>query len=304
MSWDGYKFFKDYRIPYWTEGINCQPGWINIDCPSCSKGDNGHHLGFNIAGGYFHCWREGGLKRLHIIRRLLHISIKQAKEVELQYEGATSLRYSLNKKKKATKSSISLPGSPLKFPHKLYLKRRGFDPDYLEEKYNLLGTGPGETWNKKSYELRIIVPIIGHNGKVLSFQGRDITGKQKLKYKTAPVELSVIDPKQTLYNLNNCGGNTIVLVEGVFDVFRMGDNFAATFGTALTDGQLKALINYEKIFWLFDPETEAQEKAEKGAFKMASLNKDIELIELEDRNRDPAELTEKEADCLRKELNV
>lgn len=304
MSWNGFKFLKDYHIPYRTEGENCQEGWVNLNCPSCPQGDDNFHLGFNTEGSYFHCWREGGINTINLIRKLIHVSYNQAKEIELNYRGTTSILQTLNKKKKATKSKIIPPGSPLKNPHKRYLKKRKFDPEYLEEKYGLLGTGPGEEWNKKSYELRIIIPIIGYNNKVISFQGRDITNKQHLKYKAAPVELSVIDPKQTFYNLNNCLGDTIILVEGVFDVFRLGDNFAATFGTALTDGQLKSLKPYEKIYWLFDPETEAQSKAEKGAYKMASLGKTVELIELEDRGRDPAELTHREARYLRRELGV
>ena len=54
------QLFEDYKIPYFTEGYKyCRPGWVNIDCPFCI-GSPGPHLGYNLSGNYFNCWRCGG----------------------------------------------------------------------------------------------------------------------------------------------------------------------------------------------------------------------------------------------------
>ena len=303
MSFNPYQFLKDYNISYKTEGANTQVGWININCPMCLDGDSGFHGGFNLRGGYYHCWKCGASQPIKIIQKLLLVDYSQARKVESEYSTDNMINIKLNKKKKATAKKVIPPGTALKPPHRKYLKSRGFDTDYLIEKYKILGTRPGETFLKKSYELRIIIPIINREGTVISFQGRDITGKATLRYKACPVKDSVQDMKQTLYNLNNCTPPLICLTEGVFDVWRMGDGFAATFGTALTEGQLKEIVKYgfTEIFWLFDPGTEAQKKAEAGAYKLASLGLNVELVELTG-DKDPGELTPEEANGIRKEL--
>lgn len=303
MLWDIVQFLKDYNIHVITEGANTQPGWINICCPIPGCNDSNYHGGFNLKKGYYNCWKCGGHNPVYTISKLLSVPVNKAKDIQFEYTGKHSLIQQINKKV-THKSKQILPGKPLSKFHKRYLKKRNFDPEYLEEKYKLLGTGPGEYFAKKNYELRVVIPIISYMGAVVSFQCRDITDKQQVRYKACPLSESVIDIKHTLYNLNNCKGNSVGVLEGVTDVWRFGDNFTATFGTSITDIQLRELLRYDNIFWIFDPEPAAQKKAERAANDLASLGKTIELVQLDDKSRDPAEYKENEVQYIKKELRL
>ena len=295
MDFDALSFCKDNSVPYWTEGKNVKPGWIGIQCPLC--GDHSNHGGFNVKGGYYSCWKCGGSAIQWVISKLLKVSKQRAEAIVLEYSGRGSLLSALNSKKKSTVSSIKMPGDPLGPMHQKYLKKRGFDPDFIAKKYGVLGTGISGDW-----KYRLMVPIY-LDGKLVSYQGRDITGKQEHRYMTLSVEKSVVNPKEILYNLDNCIGDTICVVEGVFDVFRMGDGFAATLGTSLKETQIKLLSKYRRVLFLFDPEEEAQEKARKAASKLGSLGISVELIDLE-MDADPGDLSVEQALQIRKELGV
>ena len=286
---------REYSVPYYTEGKNVTPGWINVSCPFHQ---DSNHMGFS-PDGTFNCWKCGSHSVNKVISRLLHLDQKTTRQVLSEYNSESITRNRLNKKTttKAHASKVEPPGGPLSKYHKRYLKRRNFSPRFITEKYGVLGTGPLTYWKKKDFSLRLIIPIV-QKGRIVSFQGRDITDKDSLRYKGCPVELSVQHYKQTLYNIDNCPGTTIRLVEGITDVWRMGDGYACTFGTSMTDYQVKELIPYNRIYFIFDPEPEAQARAKKVAEKLAAIGKDVELIELE-AGCDPGDLTNEQAAELR-----
>ena len=78
---------------------------------------------------------------------------------------------SLPKAREGKVSTVPFPAScgPIQARHQKYLSDRGFDPDFLEQEYDLRGTGP-----VGSYKFRVIAPIIFRR-KIVSFQGRDIS---------------------------------------------------------------------------------------------------------------------------------
>jgi hypothetical protein len=233
------------------------------------------------------------------VSRLLRVNRLRADEIILKYSGHSPQLHAL-RKKKAKAKSIKLPGSDLTKFHKQYLVKRNFDPKYITKKYGVLGTGPGETWEGLLYELRIIIPII-HNRILVSFQGRDITDKQKLRYKGCPIEKSIIDYKDILYNWDNLKGNRGIVVEGITDVWRMGDGFLGSFGTGMTRAQINLLSTLEEIFFMYDPGHVAQTKAKEYAELLASIGRKTEVIKL-DVDRDPGKLSEGEARYIRRQL--
>lgn len=251
---------------------------------------------------------------MDVVRRLLGVPRDEAEKVYAEYSGATGIRAGLNRKGpresdivKPTK--IYPPGEALSTYHRRYLSDRGFDPDRLEQMYGLTGTGPNESWEGSDFRLRIIIPIHDHRGRLVSFQGRDITGKQELRYKACPVAKAIMNYKDTLYGAHHAWGlSRIVAVEGVFDQWRMGDGFVSTFGTSLTDAQIAVLAQWPEIIFLFDPEKEAQARALEYAKTLASLGRQVELVEADfglDANGDPrdaGDLSEEEARELRMEL--
>ena len=215
-----------------------------------------------------------------------------------QYEGTgeVSARNRLNKKTPQAKE-IKLPGGPLEKVHRKYLEKRGFDPDIIAEDYRVLGTSLVGEW-----KYRIIIPIY-FRGKLVSFQGRDITDKQRLRYKSLEIEKSVIHYKHTLYNIDNCIGDTVVVFEGPTDVWRWGVGGVATFSTAVTEQQIWLLSRYRRVFFMFDTGEESQGLALKAARKLACMGVVVEVLDLE-MERDPGELTESEVHELRKDLRV
>ena len=177
---DAQKFLEDYSIPISTSGKNTQPGWINIKCPFCY--DNSNHGGFNIIKGYYNCWQCGHHSLYDVISKLTGENPKQ-----ILYNYST--RYLINKKlnkKKAPVEKLKIPGSELTKQQRKYLINRNFDPDFLIEKYKIKGTGP-----TGAYSFRIIAPIFYKN-KAVSYQSRDTTNKQKLRYKACSKDKEII----------------------------------------------------------------------------------------------------------------
>lgn len=295
MKVDFPRLLTDYSIPWQPpDGNKVMPGWIGIRCPLCN--DNDFHGGFNLAGGYYNCWLCGGSSSSWVLSRLLYIGMKEAVSLLKEYSGGIYSPGDFSPRVKfGSAEKVVLPGSFLKPIHKKYLKDRNFDPEYLTHKYSILGTISGD------YKYRVIIPIHDRAGRLISYQGRDVTGKA-MKYKGARIEDSKVHYKHTLYPLNYCKGNSIIVVEGVFDAWRLGDGAVCTFGTSVTEFQIRVIASFDRIFVLFDAEIEAQEKARRIAVKLACLKKQVELVSLS--SGDPAELSPEIARTLKKDLGV
>lgn len=288
--------FRDYGIEYSENGHhNASPEFVQTQCVFCD--DPSDHLGWSVSGKFVNCWKCGGHSIESALQRLLNMSRDQVNALIRQYEGSTEIRIKLNERKQPRAKKIELPGYSLDRQHKRYLERREFDPDYLAEKYGLLGTGIAGEW-----KYRIIIPVY-FRGRLVCFQGRDITGRQKLRYKSLGIEKSVVHYKHTLYNIDNCTGDCVVVFEGPFDVWRWGIGGVATYGTAVTEWQVRLLSRYKRVFFMFDAGEDAQGLAMKAAGKLACMGVKVEVVDLE-MERDPAELNNQEVRELRKDLGV
>lgn len=104
-----------------------------------------------------------------------------------------------------------------------YLSERNID-EVIAKYFNLRYSKNGMFWYKdhegqaryQSYAKRIIIPIFDLKGELVSFQGRDITGKSEKKYLFPPGFSST---GRYLYNGHNAkGSKSIVVNEGAFDV--------------------------------------------------------------------------------------
>lgn len=296
MKTDFTRLFQDHGIQFWTEGKNVRPGWVHVQCPMCD--DHSNHGGFSPNGSYS-CWRCSGGYPNAVLARLLNLTIMDIKPLLKEYSGENSdlpghseIREVLNRP-----TRIQIPGEPISRFHRKYIESRGFDPDFIVQKYGVRGTGPGGSWEGVDFKLRLIIPIYDALGTLVNFQGRDITGKQELRYKGPPVSMVPVHHKELLYGAHRASHlSTIGVVEGVMDQWRMGDGFVCTFGTSLTTKQIYLLSKWDKIIFLFDPEEEAQSRAEGVARTLASLGKHVELVVQEGHDgRDPAEWTDQEA---------
>lgn len=248
-TFDATRFLKDFNIPYIDCGNNCSLNWINACCPFCN--DTNFHLGFNLETGYCHCWKCGTLNTIEVISTILGVSKEKAKSVFLNYyqNGQASYRKFNKGSGKGTASKVFLPSNArnLLACHRKYLEGRNFDPDYLQEKYKIVGTN-----HIGDYKWRIIIPIFYKN-KLVSYQGRDITSKSTLRYKACKNELEVIHHKNIFYDIDNTTKDSIIIVEGIFDKWRIGDDCVASFGVSFTPEQVAFISKtWSRVFILYD----------------------------------------------------
>lgn len=282
------QFLDDYKISYRTKGANVGKGWVGIQCPFC--GDTGFHGGFNIAGGYYYCWKCGSHHLNSVIAKLAPTSFPTLQKYE-------SHNFHYIHTEKSAVTDVQLPGDDLLPMHKLYLKKRGFSPEYLIDTYKIRGGGYTGEW-----KYRIIIPI--YQKKILtSFQARAIHPSVQPRYKTLSTEKSIIDAKHSLYNIDNVHGDRVVVVEGIFDCWKLGNGCVCTLGTSVTDEQIRLLAQFKEVVFLFDPEGPAQEKAKYAAQKVACLGASVEVVDTE-WGHDPGDFTMEEIEYIRKELRM
>ena len=312
---------KDYlrsrNIPFWTEGKNVKDGWVNIQCPFCD--DRSNHLGISPTGG-INCWRcptTGTIIKLVMklegvnlpiaverLRNFLGVpdaverlqNFKTYQNIDKNFEGVLPM----NKAPRTQNfKSVNDIFSAEKISHELYpayadyLTSRKFDPYYLQTKYKLHSGG-----SIGKYKNRIIIPFFLH-GKMITFTSRDITNRSSVPYLHLP-EIEVgTSPKLEIYNIDSCK-DTIIVVEGPIDVWRIGDGCGATSGIKFTHKQVLILSQFKRVFILYDAEEEAQTQALRLANNLSMKVPHVENISLSEG--DPGELNEEDVKHLRKEI--
>ena len=106
-----------------------------------------------------------------------------------------------------------------------------------------------------------------------------------------------------MYGLDEVDTDTLVVVEGITDVWRLGPGAVATFGTGYKPSQILMMSQFERIFLLFDSEQDdpnAIKRSEELANTLSSIGKEVEIIELDEG--DPGDLKQEDADHLMKDL--
>jgi len=274
MAFDAQQFLRDQHIPFDVGGKNVTPGWTSVRCPFC--GDHSNHGGFSPEGHY-NCWRCGGHSAGNVVQALLQVPLAAALQVVDTYT-TRAVAYTLGPRLRANARSLQLPFKvhPLGSEGRDYLLGRGYDPDALGTKYGLGQTGPAGL-----YACRIYIPII-YNGQVVSFQCRDWTGRSALRYRSCPHAAEVVHHKSILYNLDNCCERWVIVVEGVADVWRVGANCCATFGTTVLPQQVAILAErFDKVWVMFDAETPAQGRAKALVNMIQTLGRAASRIKLD-----------------------
>ena len=273
-----------------TEGKNVSSGggWAQLRCPLC--GDPSHHLGFNQESNSFKCWRCGKRSAKEIMPLLSPLPWK---EICRRYISKSTVIMPKERRQRRPDKGIILPKDfkPLQDQHKKYMADRGFDWQRIEKEYSVLGTGPLGKWKN-----RIIIPVI-FKGSVVTYTSRDITGRSDERYKACPGKDEGRNIKDCLYSLDKVKGDSVVVVEGPTDVWRLGEGTVATFGVEVSAVQKKLLKDFKHISILFDPE--AGEEAEKLADDLA-LFSDVEIVTI--KEDDPGELTDRKAKRIMQRL--
>lgn len=196
-----------------------------------------------------------------------------------------------------------------------YLTRRGITNDATAY-FNLGFCKSGYFQYKKpdghlgysDFSMRIIIPIYDMDGKLASFQGRDITGEADKKYLFPP---GVKSTGSLFYNGQHAvGASSIVICEGVFDVIAVWQAFmeddacraagvvpVGSFGKHISFGEGDSQISYllklkeqglKVITFMWDGEPQAIHDACQAALKLSKYGFTVRLAILP--GKDPNEL--------------
>lgn len=291
---DVLKFYADNRVVSAAQGHkHCIPGWVQTPCPFCT-GNPGYHLGFNLTQGYFNCWRCGYHSKEEVIKSVVRCSWEQAKQIRRTYNDHIAVP-----KLKPTEHAVEckLPPEVRKVTaaDKKYLESRGFDPDKIIQMWDLRNGGI-----VGRYHHRLMAPIY-LDGELVSYQGRDRTGKSDLKYKACAKADEKYNHKDILYGTDLVPGDTIIIVEGIFDVWRLGPGAVCTFGIKYRREQVKFIKDrFNEAIILFDPDPQAIREGRRLAAEldMGGVETRCHLL----HGKDPAELTQGEATKLKRFL--
>lgn len=280
------KYLDSRRIHYQTSGKNISPGWIGMNCLFCV--DPSNHLGVNLSLNKINCWLcNTSSTVIKLIMKVDNCNYKKAKEIIQQFSSRSVLID--DKDQNLPTHTVDIPGErKLHNQHQEYLENRNFDSNYIFEKYKLRCCGP-----TGKYKLRIIIPYIT-NRRIVTYSARDITNLAFSKYLLCPNSLSIIPAHSCLYNIDN-SKDTVVVVEGVTDVWRIGKGCVSITGIKYTPRQVNLLNQFKRVFILLDKG--AEDMANRLAAQLVSVYH-TEIITLNDG--DPADLTGKDVVSLRK----
>lgn len=289
------QLFNDFNIDYETYGKNISNGWIGLQCINPLCNDQSNHLGYNLQGDYFKCWKCGKHSNYQILKWLL--PNENIKELIQEYTEHTQIITKLKKEEVKRPNKISLPGNNLQEIHRNYLNKRGYDPKNIINKYKVLGT----TFTPIDFQYKLIIPVF-YNNRLCTFQARDVTNNVNIsRYKNCQKEKEIIPLKHLLYNIDNCINNWIIITEGVFKVWNLdNNNVCATFGKNVTVEQINLLSTYKEAYIFFDPDRPGQDAAKKLALQLDAVNVNTYNIK---NNKPPDELTKREVKNFWKKIN-
>ena len=271
-------------------------------------------MGFHRTGGYTSCFRCGFHPLVPTIAKLLSVTVSQAQAIRDQYTYADASQASLDI---TYATACTPPGGPLTPRYRTYLESRGLDPDWIALEYGVLAAGPrcrwyGESkdWKGSDFSDRLIVPIKDKAGRVVAFQGRSIRKDEGLRWKFPPLERVASHYKETLYNGHTVRGDTVAVVEGIADCWKLGRGSVASYGTSMTGTQIRLLGGFRRVILLFDSEPLAQGRARMYARDIAALGARVDVVDLElpmgpdGKTVDLGDLGASEIGAIRREIGI
>lgn len=285
----------DYKMAWGRSGRQ-----LNVrECPFC--GNNKYKVYINAATGLGNCFAgscsQGTFNKWQYLKALYNLNNAE------MYTKINDLAIAQGWRPK--EKPVKFDPGPLNLPPNTpcnelpamprYLLDRGitgsiashFDLRYADSGSLFKVKDPSGKTIIQDYSNRIIIPIYDLAGEMVSFQGRDATGKAEKRYLFPPMYSST---GSQLYNIQNWkeGMNAVVITEGPFDavgVHRSLLKYAktnmlatASFGMSFSeskeqDDQINRLLELkarglETVYFLWDNEPKALAAAIKACRKV------------------------------------
>jgi len=234
----------DYEVNY--KPINSR-NWISIQCPLCCN-DGKFHAALNPDREFMSCYKCGNHNLWDVIPLLTNQSWGR---LRIKYKTDLDLRdkYILENTdyvERPTKLRLPTGVRGLCDRAKRYLESRRFDSHLLEEKYKICSAE-----ERGDYKFRILFPIF-FESKMISYTGRDYSGKSPLRYLSCPGANEILCHKHIAFGWDDLPDNRAIIVEGIMDKMRLGDHAVALFGSSYTPQQVLLLGSLDQAIILFD----------------------------------------------------
>lgn len=255
-------------------------------CPSCS--DDKSHFYYNVNRGLGNCKKcNYSPNKKKLIKDLELNEYSKQPFIERIVDGLKGLEgvsdddgdtFTMPK-------AVSLPSDAFPAYHSnvalRYLRKRGVTVKEIVE-HDLRYCQSGK------YAGRIVVPVYDHDGNVFGFSARGIfrwSSEPKYRFPKG------FKKSWCLYGLSDIqpGCENIVVVEGVFDKLRGGEDYVASFGKTLSEMQLHLLLSFrpKSVSVMFD--SDAYDESLKAAV-MLSYYVPVKIIQLPE-GKDPGSLS-------------
>lgn len=294
--------YRAHGVDYVTEGGKVTEGWAGSRCPHCRSSD--YNLGVHLASTRFSCWRCGAHGAVETIALLCGVDRGEALRLwrSVSPGGGSMRRDAEVQRRIAIYPYRRPPCLPALMPqHRRYLEGRGFDPDLIIAEWGVSATGPVSRLDGVDYRHRLLVPI-AWEGREVSFQARDHTGRSDRKYMACPSERERVHHKDIIYcHPRALERRRILLVEGVTDVWRLGDCAAAVFGIAYRREQVAVLARlFDRVTTVFDG-GEEQARRQARHLRMQLTMAGVETEDWPLAEGDPGSMSDADARHLARE---
>ncbi len=240
-------------------------GWYHGVCPFCGskRGGNDLWLGYNSYRDYFYCWNCHITKKWELFKKwfpgenIKAILSAIDTVIDPQKWGAEGFQKE-NNFYIPPLTPTPLMDSP---KHVEYIKSRGLDPEELVGRWGVQSIAYKA--EEYFYRNRIFIPVFDCNDNPVSWLTRAVDGNNDVRrYLTAPKDRELEPIKNHLFGEHLVvHSDTIIVVEGSFDAFKVGRNVVATLGKTVTETQKELLRKYYKRIICFDNEDKAQQEA-------------------------------------------
>lgn len=260
------QILKKLNIPF-VKGPdkNVAEDVIGINCPWCH--DTTHHLGI-FPSGYWSCWkckRRGNfydlLKHLKGLSWSDYQTLLQNGNLNVSFQSLLStIQSQLFKTRERdiiSPSQQSFPLPPNREPLTRWINVSPVSEWFAKRKFTL---EHGLLWGAKycpsgQYGWRLILPILDENKNYVGFQARDVLDKpERIKY-LHPKGFQIGNYLYGMYRTDD----TIIVVEGILDVWRVGFGAVASFSKGLTHKQREILYKSNKqIILAWDGDSHAE----------------------------------------------
>jgi len=245
-------------------------GWLQVDCPFCSKGSEHFRLGINTTHWYANCWTCGPHKLQETLSLLTGGTFHEVREWVNSFEKGSRV----DSQGVLQEVGVQIPSGlqPLREPHRRYLEGRGFDPDLITRLWGIKGF----VLHHK-YSWRIWIPV-SRDGQVVTWTARAIGGDGP-RY-LHPPKGEGMPTSKVLYG-EDYARDSIVVCEGPTDVWRLGPGAVATMGLGYSHHHVEMISKYPVRGICFDRELAAQTRAKSLVQSLTPLPGETYLIQLE-----------------------